>query len=933
MVVLTRGPWKGGAGNARSDAPRRGGPIAYDGRSFIINGQRVFLIGGEFHYFRVPHQLWEDRLTKMRRAGAIFVATYIPWNWHEPREGHEIWHGDRDLERFITLCRKIGLYVVLKPGPYICAEWDFGGYPDWILAKHIPLRVLDSRHLEYVRRWYRRVAEKIVPHLITNGGNVICIQVENEYDHLMQLGEEKISVAEAREYFEKLAGYMDEFGMNVPKFANEAEFLHGTGIIDTRTYYPNIPWIWMWEFAYFDRKILNARRGQPDCPTMILELQSGWFSQFGQPFYEPPVELTEAVTKSVVMLGASFLNYYMFVGGTTFPFWGCRGDRSIHPPGGLESVSKPIGTTTTFDFGGSPVREWGRLMEGRYDFIRAFAGFVRDYQPFIFDSDLSDELGVRTEPDTVLLDKEKAEPDSELKAAVEDFAVMVRKKGNQHLVCVRNLTDRAITVDLFWKRSGRDIFRNLEVRAREARLLPVNMQVPGTRIRIVRSTAELLFARRCRDTVIFGLYGRPGRCYETILNVPARLVKPLAGEVEVKGTEQAHLSYTLEGVKVVSVQGQILVLLEDRLAGKVEHVPNGILVADTEFVRKIESDGRILNLQVEARQPSRNTLYFVAPLRPRWVKIGDKPVEVKRGRGLCRVNFAVRRTPAVRLQWVGPWKARTDLDEVGDYDDRDWMEIKPPATLEDAGLLEHGYVWYRGVADLKSVPEEAVLRYEGNDIDHQYVFINGRLVWDGIASHVDIDVRESLVKGKNIIAVLYRNFFHNKAHPSEGPILKYSGVQKLELQGIVGGKTLNYPLETLRVREGLGGIVAGYHQPEYDDRGWIELPPARRVVPGDGAHVVWLRRKFTCRFSPNHRCAVKLRIPGGSDRCLIYLNGKAVGHYESVGPQADFYLPEPFLREENLLAIILEGRRPWLEFPELGTYFDSRVMDIRAAVS
>jgi len=89
------------------------------------------------------------------------------------------------------------------------------------------------------------------------------------------------------------------------------------------------------------------------------------------------------------------------------------------------------------------------------------------------------------------------------------------------------------------------------------------MQVLGTRIRIVRSTAELLFARRCRDTVIFGLYGRPGRCYETILNVPARLVKPLAGEVEVKGTEQAHLSYTLEGVKVVSVQGQILVLLEN----------------------------------------------------------------------------------------------------------------------------------------------------------------------------------------------------------------------------------------------------------------------------------------------------------------------------------------------------------------------------------
>ncbi|HIE11046.1 MAG TPA: hypothetical protein EYP62_05480 [Kiritimatiellae bacterium] len=933
MPWVIKGSSPHGVRDSKPGALRRGRPIAYDGRSFLINGERVFLIGGEFHYFRVPHQLWEDRLVKMRRAGANFVASYIPWNWHEPREGQEIWHGDRDLERFIALCRKNGLYVVLKPGPYICAEWDFGGYPDWILAKRVPLRVLDSRHLAYVRRWYRRVAEKTVPHLITNGGNVICVQVENEYDHLMRLGQEKISVAEAQEYFERLARYMEELGIDVPKFANEAEFLHGTRIIDTRTYYPNVPWIWMWEFGYFDRKILNARRGQPDCPTMILELQSGWFSQFGQPYYQPPVELTEAVSKSVLMLGASFLNYYMFVGGTTFPFWGCRGDCSAHPPGRLESVSKPIGTTTTYDFGGSPVREWGQPMEGRYDFIRAFAGFVRDYQPFVLDSELSDEVGVRAEPDTVLIDKESAEPDRELKAAVGNFAVLVRKKGNQHLVCVRNLAHRPVSVDLFWRRSGRDIFRKLEVRAREARLLPVNMLVPGSRIRIVRSTSELLFARRCRGSVIFALYGKPGRGCETILNVSPRLVKPLAGEVEVKGTGQARLSYTHEGVHVVSVQGQILLLLEDRLAGKVEHTPSGVLIADTEFVRKIDSDGRRVSLQVEARQPSRNVLYFVAPMRPRTVKIGGKPAEIKRGRALCRVDFTIRRTAAVRLQWAGPWKARVDLHEVGDFDDGDWTEITLPTTLEDRGLLEHGYVWYRGVVDLKSVPEGAVLQYGGNDIDHQYVFVNGRLIWDGIASHIDLDVRDVLVKGKNIIAVLYRNFFHNKAHPSEGPLLKYSGVKKLKLQGTVGGEIVSYSLEKLRVRQGLGGIVAGYHRPEYDDRAWIELPSARRVVPGDGAHVVWLRRKFFCRFSRNHRCAVRLRIPGGGDRCLIYLNGKAVGHYESVGPQADFYLPEPLLQEENLLAITLEGRRPWLELPEFGTYFDSRIVDIHAVLS
>ena len=122
---------------------------------------------------------------------------------------------------------------------------------------------------------------------------------------------------------------MEEFGIDIPKFANEAGFLRGKGnIIDTRTYYPNIPLFqfWMYMHSYFDGKIEAAKKGQPNCPTMILELQVGWFAQFGRPLYTAPVHLTESVSKSVVALGASLLNYYMYVGGTTFPFWGCRGN-------------------------------------------------------------------------------------------------------------------------------------------------------------------------------------------------------------------------------------------------------------------------------------------------------------------------------------------------------------------------------------------------------------------------------------------------------------------------------------------------------------------------------------------------------------------------------------------------------------------------------
>lgn len=125
--------------------------VSYDAHGFILHGRREVLIGGEFHYFRTPHQLWEDRLIKMARYGANLVTTYIPWNWHEPREGQERWSGDCDLDLFLRLCARHGLYVIVKPGPYCCAEWDFGGHPDWLLSKNIPLRVLNDAYLEYVR--------------------------------------------------------------------------------------------------------------------------------------------------------------------------------------------------------------------------------------------------------------------------------------------------------------------------------------------------------------------------------------------------------------------------------------------------------------------------------------------------------------------------------------------------------------------------------------------------------------------------------------------------------------------------------------------------------------------------------------------------------------------------------------------------------------
>lgn len=903
-------------------------PITYDARGFIINGRRQFLIGGEFHYFRTPCELWEDRLIKMARNGATLVTTYIPWNWHEPREGRERWDGDADLDRFLRLCRQYGLYVIVKPGPYCCAEWDFGGHPDWLLSKNIPLRVLNDAYLEYVRKWYRRVAQVIQPHLITRGGPIVCIQVENEYDHLMEYGEEKITKEDAVRYFTRLADMMNELGVDIPKFANEAAFLRGhPQIIDTRTYYPNIPLFqyWMYMHRYFDGKIRDAKKGQPTCPTMILELQVGWFAQFGRPLYVAPLHLTESVSKSVIALGASVLNYYMYVGGTTFPFWTCRGNI-------WDILPRGFGTCTTFDFGGSPIREWGEVMPGRMDYIRALSLFVKDFQPLVMESEDSDDLRVLRSAQTILrVTPSGASPDNALQSESENFAVMSRRLGAQYLVCVRNLGAEPKTVDLGFASKPEPLFHNLTLAARQTVLLPVNVAIPNTDTTIEASTSELLFARKIGARTWFGVFGKSDAPGEMRLRTSGEL-SALEGDVEVVGHA---LRYIHQGIKAVRVGEDRLLILEQDLCGKVEILQKGLLVTDAYFVREIADEGNRIQLRVQMRNGSRNRFAWFGDACPVEVTANGKPIEVSRG--VERAVFVVRqpRRQPVRIEWQGGWRAMGDTAEaLPEYSTEGWHRLTRPISLEEAGLLDHGYVWYRAKFHLPDDVAEAYMVYPGNDCDRQRVYVNGAHLWDGITKEQRISLGRAARPGGNVLAVLYANFFHSKSHPHEGAIRKYSGImQPIVIEGTTRrGAHFREVVSEFDVNEHLTGVRRGYARPDFDDATWGELMPARRYVfdPSMG-QIVWLRRKFTYKLSKDWEAGVRFTISQADQRCFIYINGQPVGQFESAGPQYDFYVPAPFLKKENVIALCLEGNGAVLTEPEWGTFYEvkSAVVEIR----
>src|ERR1051326_5288413 len=153
-----------------------------DGDHFVLDGKRFQIISGEMHYPRVPREYWRARMQMARAMGLNTISTYVFWDLHEPRPGAYDFTGQLDVAGFIRTAQEEGLHVILRPGPYVCAEWDLGGLPPWLLAdKSIVLRSTDEKFMQPVERWLARLGRELAPLQIGNGGPIIAVQVENEY--------------------------------------------------------------------------------------------------------------------------------------------------------------------------------------------------------------------------------------------------------------------------------------------------------------------------------------------------------------------------------------------------------------------------------------------------------------------------------------------------------------------------------------------------------------------------------------------------------------------------------------------------------------------------------------------------------------------------------------------------------------------------------
>lgn len=315
------------------------GILSYKDKQFYLDGKPYVVLSGAIHYFRVPREYWYDRLLKLKECGFNTVETYACWNLHEKNEGEFDFSGILDVEAYIETAESLGLHVILRPGPYICAEWDFGGLPAWLLKyENMALRCYDERYLGFVKRYFKELFSHIRPHLAVNGGSVFMLQIENEYG----------SYGNDKEYLRAIVDIYKELDMDCLLFTADGSStaMQSGGSLEGYLPTANFGSDPKGSFARF-------QVSHPNVPLMCTEFWSGWFDHWGEEHHVRPAEQIVSCVKDFAELGASF-NFYMFHGGTNFGFLNGANHPGYYAP-----------TVTSYDYG-APLSEAGDRTENYY---------------------------------------------------------------------------------------------------------------------------------------------------------------------------------------------------------------------------------------------------------------------------------------------------------------------------------------------------------------------------------------------------------------------------------------------------------------------------------------------------------------------------------------------------------------------------------------
>jgi hypothetical protein len=844
--------------------------IRYDSQCFTIEGKDTFIFSGAFHYFRCPKELWNDRFDKIRAAGFNAVETYVAWNKEEPAMPASVDDYSKvdlkDLDDWLTMAEAHGLYVILRPGPYICAEWDCGGFPQWLITKRPAdykgfwLRSDEPTFVAWSKHWYHAVNLVVAKHQLTHrtpgSFGIILYQLENEY------GGNQPDDVEVR-YLHALGQQAMDDGIDVPLFTCWTGVVRGSRdpvlrqVYDSCNFYPGL------NVTSIGGSIDQLRREQPDAPLQTTELQGGWFSNPGnnhslsQSWTDVLSQYSPAQIQNLTLYaiekGDRVTNYYMLFGGTNFGDWA------------------PQNITTSYDYS-APIREIGCVGE-KYQRVAAIGAMLKEHGEQLARAKL-------TPCDTTVPDKDVSIALLSTPNGDRYFFVRNRDKSNPH-------AGKATAVFSFMP------LGKMEVR------IDYDLEAMGSKILYVRSgdtkSEDKLWLPNVAPEI-----KRPADDLPVTIKLTQAMTKADPGPVkwEALKNEQALEQMGIYDRRFVFYRTRLdidlipahRVLLTLGLAGPAR---DGLLgFVNGKYDPAVNHPGVVQSSLIS------NQGFELAMI---YENVGQP----NGGRGMEEMS-GIRKIETLTMNGaITDWRMKRiskptgDLEKLpelaNDADIRGWSRQRIHSADDATQLKENQDAVFRSTVTLTADQLKAGdLKLQVSRMDDDgWVFINDKQVGEGHSWSDSFDFPATgLHEGENEIAVV----IHNEGGPGG------LGAVRLSEAKTQPGLPIEIGTEST-------GFAGQWWKSDLDETGWASTPIGQPAA--DVSKLQWSRVKFEL---PETKKGIwvpwvaRLHISGQG---FIYLNNHPLGRYWNAGPQHDFFLPECWLNfgsgKTNVLTMCLRS--------------------------
>ncbi|KAF2009100.1 glycoside hydrolase family 35 protein [Aaosphaeria arxii CBS 175.79] len=839
--------------------------VQWDHYSVLVNGQRFFFWTGELHQWRIPvPELWEDILQKLKAAGFNGIAIYEHWGWHAPNnETLDFTSGAHNFLPIFDLAKKIGLYVVYRPGPYSNAESNGGGLPGWLTTgEYGALRDPDPRYTAEWSRYWEQVADLVKPHLVTNGGPVIMWQLENEYGHQFLDPDLKTPNQSAIDYMETLNDYTRGWGIDVPFTANN----------------PNM-WTRAWSKDYSNvGGEVDMYDISPTQPSFLMEFQGGaynpWDGPAGGCLENMDATWVNLFFRHNIAQKVVAVNVYMAYGGTN---WG--------------NIAYPS-VGTSYDYS-APVHE-NRLIGDKYSETKLFGLFMRVARDYAKVNRVGLSTAYSTDPSIFTTELRNPDTNGAFYVVRHDYSPS------------KEITQFRLHVTTSIGNQTVPQHGNITLNGTESKILVTDFPIGSSGKKLVYSTAEILTISDLHDRQVIVFWAPSGETGELLLKG--------AKEVEVKsGQDITFQTSTPDGLVVAFNVGETPGVLEfdngvqavivDRQtayrfwAPTLESNPfawenQTVIVNGPDLIRdaKIEEDV----LYLHGDWSIQRDVEIWAPSTVKKVHFNDKEIKVEETNynslaGVLEEAEATIESVQASLPGLTEWKVADGLPEAAlDYDDSRWTDADhmttshpvPPDTYPVLFADEYGYqagnLLWRGRFDATGteVPSAVYLRVIGGLGFGWSAYLNGNFLgaWQGGMKNktgdLTLEFRNTTLHKdqENVILVIQDTMGKEQREGALDPrgilnatLITAAGSPKnftsWKIAGNAGGNHLLDPIKGTYNEGGLHAERLGWHLPGFDDSNW-ELGQ-----PSDGF------KGATARF---YRTVVPLHLPKGYDISLAF---------------------------------------------------------------